>query len=248
VSGFVAIFRRELAGLFFGPLAWVLLCAALVLNGALFTLYLEGYGGDTGLCVRFAMGESAPYWAVMIVLPPLLTMKMISEEARSGQLEFLLTAPVTDLAVVLGKCLAATAFMALLWASVLVYGLTIQALGTTPDWGPLLGAYAGAVLTSALFTAIGLVASAATGTPLLAAFLAFIANTALLLAPHLLGLLGAHPENWIGAVSRGVNVVARLQGSFVSGEVDTAHLVFFVAWTAFCLFLSTRLLESRRWR
>jgi ABC-2 type transport system permease protein len=226
----------------------VLLCAALLLNGALFTFYLEEFGGDVGNSLRMALGESIPYWALMIVLPPLLTMKMISEEAKSGQLEFLLTAPVTDLAVVLGKCLAATAFMALLWASVLVYGLVIQLLGTAPDWGPLLGAYAGAVLTSALFAAIGLVASAATSTPLLAAFLAFIVNTALLLAPFLLELVGARPENWIGAVSRGVNVVARLQGSFGAGALDTAHLVFFAAWTAFCVFLSTRLLESRRWR
>ena len=151
MSGLWAIFRRELAGLFLGPLAWVLLCAALLLNGALFTLYLEQFGGDVGASLEMAMGGSYPYWALMIVLPPLLTMKMISEEARSGQLEFLLTAPVTDLAVVFGKWLAATVFMALLWASVLGYGVLLQFLGTTPDWGPLLGAYLGAVLTSAFW-------------------------------------------------------------------------------------------------
>jgi ABC-2 type transport system permease protein len=248
MSGLVTIFRRELSGLFFGPLAWVLLCVALVFNGALFALYLGQTAGDTGDSLRLALGESIPYWAVMVVLPPLLTMKMISEESRSGQLEFLLTAPVTDLSVVLGKLLAAVAFMAILWSSVLVYALVIQFLGTTPDWGPVFGAYFGAVLTSALFCSIGLVASTSTSAPILAAFMAFVANAGILLLPFLLESLGAHPSNWIGALSRRVNVIARLQGSFTAGTLDTAHLAFFGVWIAFFVFLATRLLESRRWR
>ena len=66
--------------------------------------------------------------------------------------------------------------------------------------------------------------------------------------PFLLDTLGAHPENWIGALSRRLDVIARLQGSFTMGSLDTAHLAFFLVWTAFFVFLATRLLESRRWR
>ncbi|HUR28864.1 MAG TPA: ABC transporter permease [Planctomycetota bacterium] len=250
MSGTWTIFRRELAGMFFGPLAWVLLCAALVLNGALFVLYVNDPSGqgDVDTALALALGDSIPYWAMMIVLPPLLTMRMISEESRSGLLEFLLTAPVSDRAVVLGKLLAATAVMALLLASSLFYGLAVTLLGAAPDWPVLLGAYGGAVLTSALFCGIGLVASAGTSTPLLAAFLAFVANIVLLLLPFLKDLAGASPENWRGAVFRRIDVISRLRGSFTMGVIDSSHVVFFLVWTAFCVFLATRLVESRRWR
>lgn len=248
MSGTWTIFRRELAGLFLGPLAWGLLFAALLLNGALFVLFIGQTDGAVDDSLGFALGNAWPYWALIIVLPPLLTMKMISEESRSGLLEFLLTAPVSDWAVVLGKLLAASVFMALLWSSTLFYGLCLSWLGAAPDWPVLLGSYFGALLVSALFCAIGLVTSAGTSTPLLAAFLAFVFNIVLLLLPFLARLAGALPDNWRGAFSRRVDVISRVQGSFALGVIDTSHVLFFVAWTAFCVFLATRLVESRRWR
>ncbi len=248
MSGLWTIFRRELAGLFFGPLAWLLLFAAMLLNGALLAWYVGVFDGDVDFSISMLLGHGLPYWTVMAVLPPLLTMKMISEESRAGLLEFLLTAPVTDQAVVLGKLLAATAFMSLLWAAALLYGLALGFLGAAPDWPVLFGAYSGAVLVSGLFCGIGLVASAGTSTPILAAFLSFVFNLVLLLLPFLKDLAGATPENWQGAVFRRIDVVARLQGSFANGVLDTAHVVFFLVWTGFCAFLATRLVESRRWR
>ena len=88
MSGAWTVFRRELAGLFFGPLAWVLLSAALLLNGALFTWYVGLSDGDVDYSVSMILGMAWPFWTVMAVLPPLLTMKMISEESRAGLLEF----------------------------------------------------------------------------------------------------------------------------------------------------------------
>ena len=248
MSGVWTIFRRELAGLFLGPLAWVLLLAAVLLNGALFVLYVGDSGGDVDTSLALALGDSIPYWAVLTVLPPLLTMRMISEESRAGLLEFLLTAPVTDWAIVLGKLLAATLFMGLLWGSTLFYGLCVALLGAAPDWPVLLGAWFGALLASGLFCGIGLVASAGTSTPLLAAFLAFIFNIVVMLLPFLAQLAGGRPDNWIGASSRRVDVIARMQGSFTMGVLDSSHVVFFLVWTGFCVFLATRLVESRRWR
>ena len=248
MSGVVTILRRELAGLFFSPLAWVLLFAALALNGAMFVLYVGLTEGAVDDSISNALGSAWPFWSMIVVLPPLLTMKMISEESRAGVLEFLLTAPVSDWAVVTGKLLAATAFMAILWSSTLGYGLALAWLGAAPDWPVLLGSYLGAVLVSALFCAIGLVASAGTGTPLLAAFLAFVVNVVVLMLPFLAKLAGAAPDNWRGAFSRRIDVIARVQGSFGLGVIDTSHVLFFVVWTAFCVFLATRLVESRRWR
>ena len=241
------IYRRELVGLFLGPLAWALLCLALLVNGFYFTVYLAGSGGDVNGAMLMVQGGSYLWWGMMILLPPLLSMRMISEEARTGTLEFLLTPPVSDLAVVLGKLLAATTLMTLLWSSTLVYGVTLGALGSAPDWGPVISGLLGAALVSALFCAIGLVASAGTGTPLLAAFLALCANIALLSLPFLNGLVLTAPDHPLRAVLRHLDVIGHVQSSFLLGVIDTQHLLFFVVWTAFAVLLATRLLELRRW-
>jgi ABC-2 type transport system permease protein len=248
MSGFLTIFRRELAGLFLSPLAWVLLCVALVLNGLLFTKYVELTGGDVGLAFSLALGNGRPFWGLMLFLPPLLTMRMVSEEARSGLLEFLLTAPVSDFAVILGKAAAATTFMAVLWSTTLLHGLVLQMLGTGPDWLPLLGAVLGATLVSGLFCAIGIAMSAATSVPIVAAFLAFIANTFLFSLPVLGTLFKLPRGHWVNYALGHTDVITQFQASFGTGVLDTKHLVFFVAWTGFFVFLATRLLEARRWR
>ena len=102
MRGFLAIYRRELGGIFMGPLAWTLLVIAYALQGLLYLVYLKTSQGDVDLELRFAFGESWAFWALAALFPPLLTMRMISEESRMGLLEYLLTAPVTDVAVVLG--------------------------------------------------------------------------------------------------------------------------------------------------
>ena len=86
-------------------------------------------------------------------------MRMISEEGRTGILEFLLTAPVTDAAVVAGKFLAAATFMALLWTAPFAYAAAVGLAGSPNDWGLLVSRWLGALLCSALFCASGLLAS-----------------------------------------------------------------------------------------
>lgn len=244
MRGTLVIYRRELAGLFLAPLAWLLLFIAFALNGYLFTLYLATARGDVDDAVRLALGESFVFWALLVLVPPLLTMRMISEESRSGVLEFLLTAPVSDFAVVAGKFLAATTFMAVLWSSVFVYAFTAGTVGPQPDWGVLCGGYAGAVLTSGLFSAIGLCASSATSTPIVAAFAAVVFNIVLVLLP-LLARLGT--SEWIAPLVARLHVIDHLKNSFLLGIFDSAYVVFFVAWTALFLFLTVRVLETRRW-
>lgn len=246
MSGLWTIYRRELKGLFQAPWSWLLLSVALFIN-AFFILvpFLRERGGDVDQALRFLMGGSVPFWAIMMFFPPLVTMRMISEEARTGILEFLLTAPVTDAALVTGKFLAATTFMAFFWASALVYALLFTLLGTAPDWGPVLGGYLGAVLTSGLFCATGLLASAGTATPVLAAFLAFAFNLMWLMLPLLSSLTSAA---WVQETIGSVDVIGHFQRSFLVGVFDTAEVTFFVAWTLLFVFFSVRAVETRRWR
>lgn len=247
MSGVLAIYRRELAGMFLAPLAWILLCLTLVYNGFFFSSFLAASGGEVNQSLMFVLGQSLSSWFLMAVLPPLITMRMISEESRSGMLEFLLTAPVSDAAVIAGKALAATTFMALVWSCVPLYALVVQLLGAQPDWGVVLVGTLGAVLVSALFTGIGLVASALSSTPVLAAFLAMLVNLVLVFLPtmlHRADVAARGPLHWLLAR---IDVMANFQGSFLSGALDSAHVVFFLAWTLGLLFLAVRLVESRRW-
>jgi ABC-2 type transport system permease protein len=247
MSGIGTIYRRELAGLFFAPLAWVLLCLGLAYNGFFFLFYLKSGGGLVNQAFQLSLGGGLPFWFLMVMLPPLVTMRMISEERRSGMLEFLLTAPVRDAAVVLGKALAATTFLAFFYAAVPLYGVLLAALGAAPDWGQLLTGYVGAVLTGALFSAVGLFASALSGTPLLAAFLATLANLALVFLPFASGGVHGFAPRVFDWIARRVNVIGAFQGSFLTGALDSAHAVFFLAWTGVFLFAATRAVEARRW-
>jgi len=245
MRGFGAIYRRELAGLFLGPLAWTLLCIALLLNGFLFLFYLRGSGGDIDLALRFSLGESFVFWALCVLLPPLLTMRMLSEEARSGLLEYLLTSPVSDLAVICGKFAAALSFMALLWGTAFLYALVLASQGAPIDWGVVGASWLGAVLCSALFCGTGLWASSLTATPVVAAFAAIVINLVIVLLPLFAGLSGVP---LLAIASESVDVPSHLRSAFLFGVVDSAYVAFFVAWSAFFLFLSTRALEARRWR
>ena len=246
MKGLGAIYRRELAGLFLAPLAWILLFLVLLYQAYFFLLFLGRNGGEVNGALAFLLGGGWPFWYLSLFVPPLLTMRMISEESRSGLLEFLLTSPVSDAAVVTGKALAATTFLALMWSSVLLFGLAVQLCGAPPDWGQLATEWLGATLVCALFSAIGLVTSALSGTPLVAAFLAIVVNIGLVYLPLLGGSHGsAHGAlAWLGDK---IDVLAHFQGSFLTGALDSAHVAFFLAWTLAALFLAVRVVESRRW-
>jgi len=246
VRGWSVLYRRALAGFFFARLVWLLFCLALFYHAFFFLLALNGLGGEVNRALGFMLGGGGSFWVLMVILPPLLTMRMISEESRSGVLEFLLTAPVSDAAVVLGKALAAATVLAAILLTVPLYGLIVHALGAPPDWGQLLLAYLGAVLVSFLFTSVGIVASACSGTPLVAAFFAMVLNIIFLAAPMAGAPAGPLGEA-LGWGLEKINVMSHFQGSFLTGAFDTAHFTFFVAWIAALLFLAVRLVETRRW-
>ena len=242
MRGTLPIWRRELAALFLGPLAWTLLFLAFLFDGLLFVEHLKRGGGDVDQSLRYAQVLTF-YMAVFGA--PLVTMRMISEESRGGLLEYLLTAPVVDAAVVTGKFLAATSFFAILAGIVFLHALALSAHGVAPEFGTLLTGWIGVVLASGLFCAIGLLASSLTSTPIVAAFAAVVLDLALVLAPQLAGLSSAE---WVDRAVARIDVTDHLSSSFLRGSIDSAHAVFFLAWTVLFLFFSVRAVETRRWR
>lgn len=267
MRGTLVVYRREVGALFAGPLAWALLFVALLLNGAMLTLILTsqsaGSGGvDITATLELLFGQGILFWALMLVLPPLLAMRVLAEESASGTLEFLRTAPLSDAAVVLGKFLAALTFLALLWSSIFVYAAGMHLLGGPPDWGQVITIYIGILMVSGTFVALSLVPSAATGTPVLAAFLSFIGCLGWLLMPvigaRLLGSMRVLLADVFGGYDRAerfileqlsrFDVGGHFINSYFKGVLDSAEVVFFLTWIAFFLFLTTRTLEARRWR
>ena len=246
MKGWSVIYRRELAGFFFAPLVWILFTLALFYQAFFFLLALRGLQGEVNQALGWMLGLGPPFWVLMVILPPLLTMRTISEESRSGLLEFLLTAPVSDAAVIVGKALAAATVLAAILSTTLIYGVVVHALGAPPDWGQLLVSFLGGFLVAFFFTSVGIVASACSGTPLVAAFLAMVLNVIFLVAPPFGAPSGPFGEA-LGWVLEKINVTDHFRGSFATGALDSAHVTFFLAWIAALLFLAVRLVESRRW-
>ncbi len=186
------------------------------------------------------------FWLAVLLCAPLLTMHLFAEERRSGALDLLLSAPVSEAHVVCAKYLASLALYALLLLPLLAFPLLLRA-AAAPAALPALhtpSTLLGLLLVGAGFLAAGLLLSLLSPRPLPAAT-ATLALLALLLAPGLVGLPPAFElvRPWLPAFSPVHHIRA-----FAEGVIDTRAIVFHVASTLFLLLLSTRILEARRWR
>ena len=243
MNGALATFRRELRAYFFSPLAYIVLFFFMAVNGIIF-IYLIGELSDP----RSPGGPPFSYffratWLMLLLIAPVLTMRLVSEELRSGSIEVLMTAPVTEGAVIAGKFLAALTFYAFLWAPTLTYGLMISAYQKV-DWGPIFAGYVGVLLIGSLFLAIGIFSSATTKSQLLAAMM----TAALLFLLFLFGVFEQMVNNDTAKQALGYIGIWNHIDEFASGIVDTRRLVFYLSGTLFFLFLASRALEDKKWR
>ncbi len=181
---------------------------------------------------------------MLVLAVPLLTMPLVSEEYSRGTIETLLTAPVTEMDVVLGKFLGVLGFYVVLLATTLLHLVLVVAYGE-PETGQTLMGYAGMLLVGGMFLSIGLFFSCLTRHQLLAALLGAVVLATLTLLPLLLNELQL-PERWMRVVDY-VTVPANFD-KFAMGLMDTRSLVYFLSVTLFFLFVSVKVLESRRWR
>jgi ABC-2 type transport system permease protein len=149
------IFKKEFKSYFYSPIAYIVISIFLLIIGWLFfsTFFLNDQASMVGF-----FSILPPTFAFII---PAVTMRLFSEEMNVGTYELLLTLPVTFLDIIIGKFLAAVAFIAVMLAPTLVYAITITFMGSL-DWGPVIGGYVGALLLGATFSAIGLLASSLT--------------------------------------------------------------------------------------
>ena len=178
----------------------------------------------------------------MVVAIPLLTMRLLSEETHSGTIETLMTAPVTEMEVVLGKFVGALLFATIMMLPIGLEIAYLRLLGPM-DAGPLLAGFLGAFLLVAQFIAVGLFCSALTRIQIASAIICFV----LLLGLYFLGFLGQDSTATTVKVLRYVAPPAHYVG-FLKGIVDTRDLAYFAITTVAFLFLTVKALELRKWR
>ena len=234
----LAVARRELAGYFYSPVAYVVGALFLLASALWFFYRIFIPGNEASLRPLF---EAMAY--IMVFATPLLTMRLVSDEIRSGTIETLMTAPVTDTAVVVGKFLGVLAFYLVLLAGTGVF-LALMAIYGQPDLGVAATGYLGMVLLGAAYLSVGLFASTLTPYQLVAALVgtAILATFAIMM--QVLVAVGGEPWNYLAAR---LNAMTYFR-DFSRGMFDTRGVAFFLSATALFLFLSVKTLESRRWR
>ncbi len=242
----VALVHRELLAYFSSPLAYVILTAFLFINGYVFYLivaYLNDPRTQAMAPLRLIFGGTIFFWLFLLFVVPVITMRLLAEERRTGTLEVLLTSPVSEGQVVIGKFLAAFVFYLFLWLPTWVY-VWILASHARIDFGPVWSGYLGIGLLGVLFLSVGLLTSALVRNQIVAAILAF----AVLVVVFSLGLV----ENLVtGTVAKGILGYMNLwnqMDDFARGIVDTRHLVYTLSLAGFFLFLATKALEASKGR
>lgn len=240
----ITIFVRELGSLFNSLVAYVVLGLSMLALGIFFFLMQDAGFWDLNRASLARMFEFMP-WALAVIVIPLVTMRAISEEKRSGTLELLITMPVKDSEVILGKWLAALGICTILLALTLIYPIAMFKwpwhLGPL-DWGPVWAGYLGLFLFSAAGTAVGLMFSSFTESQIIAFFVTAFLLTFLLI----IGVVANSMRGPGGDALAFVSFSSRF-APFARGLIDTRSVVFFVSVTVLSLLVAFRNLESRKW-
>jgi ABC-2 type transport system permease protein len=238
------IMRRELLSAVVSPVMWVTVALAwLICAAAGYFFALPQSGGETSL---FVFGAAGWWLLIQVLIVPLLSMRVLSEEKRAGTLEALMTAPVDDHEVVLGKFLAVNVVHAI--AALIVPLLLIPFLihGRSPDWGQVAAAYLTALGIGAMFLAIGVFASSVTSAQVLAGFVAVLIEAALVFGPPL-ALQHLPREHVLAqALARGHLFDHVREGSV--GILDLNHVTYQLVMAALFLLFAVRSLEIRKWK
>jgi gliding motility-associated transport system permease protein len=249
-----AIYKRELRQYFTSPVAYVILAIFLFITGLFFYAIFSGFAqASMQIAMNPGMGRDLnvmdsvlrPLFdnmrVILLLLMPLVTMRLFAEERRSGTIELLLTYPVRDGAVLVGKYLAAMTLYAAMIGGMLAYPAMLAYFARV-EWAPLLTGYVGLVLMGAMFAAVGLFASSLTENQIVAAIVTF----GILLSLWIIGWLAAFVSGPVGVVLTHLSMLEH-NDTFAKGVLDTKDVIYYLDFTVLALFLALRSLETRRW-
>ncbi|HEX5109491.1 MAG TPA: ABC transporter permease [Vicinamibacterales bacterium] len=254
MSNVLAIAGKELKSYFATPIAFVILTFFTLIYGWFFTAILffvnqqsarfgaAGGGPPVNLDQQFFGPLFQNVMVILLFILPLITMRTYSEEKRAGTMELLLTSPVTDLQIVMGKFLGAMGMVAGMLAMTLPHVFIIFWFAD-PEWKPIATSYLGFFLMAGCFIAVGLFISSLTRNQIVAAMATF----AVFLMLWVIDWMGTFMGPTGQAVFQYLSITGHFE-DFTRGVLDTKHLVYYASFILFGLFLTMRSVETERWR
>ena len=258
MKNFYLIFQKELRSYFNSPIAFVVITIFLMLSGYFFynvfaTFSTISFQVATNAILarqynQLNVTEMAvrPFFAnislFMLIMLPMLTMRMFSEEKKSGTIELLLTYPVKDSEVILGKFAGCMGIFTIMILLTLPCFFLIELFGE-PELGVVVCGYVGLFCMGAAFISLGMFASSITENQIIAAVLSF----ASLLIFLMMGYSASFASESLGNILKYLSFMPHML-NFAKGVLDTEDIMYYVLFTLFCIFLNMRSLESKRWR
>jgi len=252
----LAIAQKELKSYFAGPIAYIAIGLWALLYGYFFVAILQffvrqsmqmnqmGMQGPQSMNVNQQLIRPLLQNVTIMILfvMPMVTMRTYSEEKRSGTIELLLTSPVTDFQIIMGKFLGA---MALYGVMLLVTTIHIALLFVygRPEWKPILTAYLGLLLLGGCFISVGLLISSLTKNQIVAGMVTF----AVFLLLWIITWIGSFSGPTVDQLTQYLSIIDHLD-DFSKGVIDTKHLIYYLSFITFGLFLTAKSVDSERWR
>jgi ABC-2 type transport system permease protein len=249
VSNILAIAHKELKSYFGSPIAYIVLGFFALMFGFFFyslLLYFDREGMQGGPAVNVNERLLRPTFlnatVIFLFVLPLVTMRTYAEEKRSGTMELLLTAPLTDLQIILGKFLGAMGLFASMLALSLIHVGVVFWLGN-PEFWPVVTTYVGLLLMGGCFVALGLLISSLTKNQIVAGMATFGVFLMLWVINWIASFMGPTTQTVLNYLS-----ITDHLDDFTKGIIDTRHLVYYISFIAFGLFLTARSVDTERWR
>jgi ABC-2 type transport system permease protein len=254
MTNILAIVRKEWRGYFSSPIGYVVIGMYAIIFGYFYTVGLGwfvrqsmqapqmGGGGAVNVnqqLIRYVFLNST---VIFLFVVPLITMRTYAEEKRSGTIELLMTSPVTDFQIVMGKFLGAMSLYVAMLGITLIHVAILFAYGN-PEWKPIVAGYAGLLLLGGCFVSVGLFFSSLTKNQIVAGSFTF----AVLLMLWVIDWVGNFAGPTVERITSFLSLTGHVE-DFLRGVVDSRHVVYYLSFITFGLFLTAKAVDSERWR
>ena len=253
VRNVLAIADKELRSYFASPIAYIIIGLFALIFGRFFDVYLQFFvqrssgmgpmgGGSHNInqdMIRYLLMNSA---VIILFVMPMITMRTYAEEKRSGTIELLLTSPLTDLQIILGKFLGAMGLYGAMLVVTLLHMIILFWYGN-PEWRPIAAGYLGLILMGGCFISLGLLISSFTKNQIVAGVITFAAFL-------MLWIISWNAEQsgpWARAILTHLSIIDHFD-DFARGIIDTKHLIYYLSFITLGLFLTAKSVDSERWR
>ena len=250
MSVFRALVRRELSAFFQGPTGFIIIAAVMFLIGLGFLVLLSGLNGEaTPMPITQVFYGTYFFWVILLLIAPVITMRSFAMERASGTYESLMTAPVGDWQVVLSKFAGALIFYMILWVPLLICSVVVRFYvgeSSVLGLGTMFTSALGILMVGCLYMSIGCFASALTRNQAVAAVSGFALGAALFFTGFFSYFAGDRTD-WLSQLARHISLANHME-SFTRGMIDLGAIVFFLSLTGLFLYLTHKVVESRRWK